>query len=69
MTTPLAPQWLVDKVKAARSKVQKQLDNSVEYGHNTSITTAKIAVYNEILSMMSQAELADLSYKLRLKYK
>lgn len=68
MTTPIAPQGLIDKVKAARAAMQKRLDNSVEYGHNTSVISAKITIYNEILNMMEQEELAEFSAKLRLKY-
>jgi hypothetical protein len=69
MTTEIAPQWLIDKIKAARAVLQKQIDNSVEYGHNTLVISAKIAVYNDILSMMEREELSEFAAKLRLKYK
>jgi hypothetical protein len=75
MTTELAPQWLIDKVKAARASMQKDLNESASYSgpdpkpNRTLETKLRIGNYDEILGWMEQAERAAFAEKIRLKYK
>jgi hypothetical protein len=75
MTTEIAPQWLIDKVKAARAVMQRDLAESYGYSgpdpnpNRTLETKLRIGNYDEILGWMEQAERAAFSDKIRVKYK
>jgi cell division inhibitor SulA len=68
----IAPQWLIDKIKAARAAMQKDLNEAQRVDPNparTLETRLRIGNYDEILGWMEQAERAEFAEKLRLKYK
>ena len=73
MTEDIAPQWLINKIKAARNALQKDLTGLADYNgpdpDRALETRLRIGNYDEILGWMEQAERAAFAEKLRLKYK
>jgi hypothetical protein len=75
MTTEIAPEWLVKKAKAARSEMQKQLDERQVFSSpdpspsKTAEIRLRIGNYDEILGWMKEAELHHFEAKIELKYK